>query len=166
MMNLIKKNLIGKVVRSAGVQKTSNRDTGTQETGKMAEDVWKSYKRHINDQQFIRSCGNDSNSLNNKFFKNVDGLPEHTKNNTKNWNNWQQRPFYKEAQNLSCMDRYRISRISLVKSWEWISIRPTNKSNSLVQATSEGLSLSKIINLYPMQSNFSKITRLNMNEES
>ena len=66
--------------RDAGAHQTSNRDIGAWQTENMAADV---QKRDINTPQSFRSSPNDSDSINNKSFDNVNRLLQHTSNNTR-----------------------------------------------------------------------------------
>ena len=71
------------MVRDAGAQQTSNRDTCAQQTENMAADAQHFGQRDVITPKIIRSRANDLDPTNNKRFDNVDGLLQHTGNNAR-----------------------------------------------------------------------------------
>ena len=70
--------------RDAGAQQTSNRDTGARQTTENMDADAQNFgkKKDINTPQIIRNCANDSDSINNRSFDNVDELLQYTSNTT------------------------------------------------------------------------------------
>ena len=73
------------IVMDADAQQTSNRDTGARQTTENMDADAQNFgkKKDINTPQIIRNCANDSDSINNKSFDNVDELLQYTSNTTR-----------------------------------------------------------------------------------
>ena len=169
-------------IRDAGTQKTSNRDTGAQQasnrdtgarqtTENMDADAQNcGKKKDINTAQIIRDRANDTDSTNNKSFDNVDKLLQYTSNTRK-------KRKHSAAPSTPQRDRtppLQMSQEILHQLGDEMGMNVDESKNinqdlstqlmhSFLHSSSETSSLSKIMKLYALLSNLSKMTVPKMN---
>ena len=160
--------------RDAAAQQASNRDTGARKTTENmdadAQNCGK--KKDIITPQIIRGRANDTDSQNNKSFDNVDKLLQYS-------NNCRRKRKHSAASSTPQRDRtppLQMSQEILHQLGNELGMNVDESRNinqglstqlmhSFLHASSETSSLNKMMKLYALPSNLSKMTVLKMNEE-
>ena len=159
--------------RDAGAQQASNRDTGPRQTTENmdadAQNCGK--KKDIITPQIIRGRANDTDSQNNKSFDNVDELLQYASNSRRKRKHSAAASTPQRDRTLPLQMSQILHQLGDEMGMNVDESRNINEGlskqlmHSCLHASSETSSLNKIMKLYALPSNLSKMTVPKMNEE-